>query len=74
MTCEITFIHNLPLNKSNPDLLVNFLQYGEYDASGNRIAYFSWVTDLMVTEENALHLVRAVVVRVGKWKMRRSTR
>jgi len=70
VTCEITFIHNLPLNKSNPDLLVNFLQYGEYDASGNRIAYFSWVTDLMVTEENALHLVRG---GRSRWKVENET-
>ena len=28
--CEIRFAHALPLNKSNADLLVNFLQYTEY--------------------------------------------
>ena len=27
--CEVTFAHQLPLNESNPDLLVNFLQYWE---------------------------------------------
>ena len=42
---EITFEHQLPLNESNPDLLVNFLQYAEYDSDGNTLKLFSWVTD-----------------------------
>ena len=55
---EITFVHQLPLNESNPDLLVNFLQYAEYDADGKPLKLFSWVTDLTITRDNALHLTR----------------
>ena len=35
MQCEIRFAHDLPLNKSNADLLVNFLQYTEYASDGS---------------------------------------
>lgn len=70
VTCEINFIHHLPLNKSNPDLRVNFLQYGEYDVSGNRTAYFSWVTDLRITQKNAFHLVRG---GRSRWKVENET-
>ena len=47
--CEVSFVHQLPLNESNPDLLVNFLQYAEYDADGEPLKLFSWVTDLTIT-------------------------
>ena len=33
--CEIRFVNQLPLNKSNADLLVSFLQYTEYAADGS---------------------------------------
>lgn len=55
--CEISFLHDLELNKSNLDLHVNFLQYLEYGPNGHRRKQFSWVTDLTIDEENARHLV-----------------
>jgi hypothetical protein len=69
-TYEISFTHNLSLNKSNPDLLVNFLQYHEYDADGNQVKVFSWVTDLPITEENAHKLTRGGRAR---WKIENET-
>ena len=59
VTCEIAFCNNLPLNKSNQDVRVNFLQYSEYDANGKRLKHFTWVTDLEITAENAAKFVRA---------------
>jgi len=68
--CEIRFVHDLPLNKSNTDLRVNFLQYTEYNADGSIRKQFSWVTDLTVTSENACHLVRG---GRSRWKIENET-
>ena len=68
--CEVTFTHQLPLNESNPDLLVNFLQYAEYDSDGNTLKLFSWVTDLTITRRNALHLTRG---GRSRWKIENET-
>jgi hypothetical protein len=68
--CEIAFVHGLPLNESNQDLLVNFLHYAEYDAEGHRQIYFTWITDLKITRQNARHLVRGGRAR---WKIENET-
>lgn len=68
--CEITFVHDLALNKENPDLRVNFLQYIEYGEDGNPRKQFSWVTDLVITPDNARHLVRGGRAR---WKVENET-
>ena len=68
--CEISFMMNLPLNKSNPDLRVNFLQYIEYDADGQEQLKFSWVTDLTITEDNAQELVRG---GRSRWRIENET-
>ena len=68
--CEIRFAHDLPLNKSNADLLVNFLQYTEYASDGSIRKRFSWVTDLTITHDNARHLVRGGRAR---WKIENET-
>ena len=70
VTHEISFTDNLPLNKSNPDVRVNFLQYSEYGPDGERVKHFSWVTDLTITEDNAAHLVRGGRAR---WKIENET-
>ncbi len=70
VTCEIGFADNLPLNKSNPDVRVNFLQYSEYGPDGERVKHFSWVTDLTITPDNAAHLVRGGRAR---WKVENET-
>jgi len=68
--CEIRFAHDLPLNKSNADLRVNFLQYTEYAADGSIRRRFSWVTDLTITRDNARRLVRGGRAR---WKIENET-
>lgn len=70
VTCEIGFTHNLPLNKSNADVRVNFLQYSEYGSDGQCIKTFSWVTDLEITEDNAAELVRG---GRSRWKIENET-
>ena len=68
--CEIRFSHDLPLNKSNADLLVNFLQYTEYASDGSIRKRFSWITDMTITRDNARHLVRGGRAR---WKIENET-
>ena len=55
--CEISFINGVPLNESNQDLQVNFLQYGEYGPDGAE-RHWSWVTDLEICRQNAPWLVK----------------
>jgi hypothetical protein len=68
--CEINFVLDLPLNKANPDLRVNFLQYIEFGPDGHESKRFSWVTDLTITRDNAGHLVRGGRCR---WKIENET-
>lgn len=70
MLCEIRFIENLSLNKTHPELLVNFLQYTEYGPDGHARKKFSWVTDLPITRDNAKELVRGGRAR---WKVENET-
>ena len=67
---EIRFVHDLPLNKSNPDVRVNFLHYVEYGPEGEVRRIMSWVTDLIITVENAPWLVRGGRAR---WKIENET-
>jgi hypothetical protein len=45
-----SFVNQMPLNKSNPDILVNFLEYWEVGKDKTR--HFSWVTDFTITKQN----------------------
>ena len=67
---SIAFVNGLPLNESNADLLVNFLQYMVHDTDGAVKQVFSWVTDLKITRGNARELVRAGRAR---WKIENET-
>lgn len=59
----------MPLNKSNPDLLVNVLEYWQV-GKDDEITKFSWVTDLPITEDNVMDLMRAGRAR---WKIENET-
>jgi hypothetical protein len=67
---EISFVNQVPLNESNPDLLVNFLHYVEYGPDGEARKVFTWVTDLRITPSNAQLLVRGGRTR---WKIENET-
>jgi hypothetical protein len=66
---EISFINDLPLNESNQDLRVNFLQYGAYGPHGEERTW-TWVTDLKISHQNARWLVRGGRCR---WKIENET-
>jgi hypothetical protein len=53
ITREVSWVWDVPLNESNQDLRVNFLEYREYDAQGKCCKTFTWITDLHVTHRNA---------------------
>jgi hypothetical protein len=55
---ELQFYNGLPLNDSNHSLLVNFIDCVIRDKKG-RVTHFSWVTDLLVTQDNVYSIARA---------------
>jgi len=63
------FINQVPLNQSNQDLLVNFLEYWQVDKHG-KTTKFSWVTDLPITRKNGVAIMRAGRAR---WKIENET-
>ena len=63
------FLNQVPLNKSNPDLLINVLEYWQIDKD-EKITKFSWVTDIQITEKNVFRLMQAGRAR---WKVENET-
>ncbi len=51
------FINKVPLNASNPDLLVNYLEYTE--TKGDRKYHISWVTNINLDQDNVHSVMRA---------------
>ena len=62
------FVNDVPLNASNPDVRVNFIEY--WEMSDNKGQHFSWVTDLRVNKRNVFHLMRGGRAR---WKIENET-
>jgi hypothetical protein len=65
---RFSFINDMPLNQSNPDLRVNFVEYWEIKAGKTQL--FSWVTDFSVTPLNVLMIMRGGRAR---WKVENET-
>lgn len=55
---ELGFCNNIPLNDANHDFFVNFIDCVIRDKKG-KITHFSWVTDLLITQENIYPIARA---------------
>jgi hypothetical protein len=62
------FVNDVPLNASNADLRVNFIEYWEVGAT--KVQHFSWVTDLRVHKRNVYALMRGGRAR---WKIENET-
>ncbi len=62
------FLNQVPLNASNQDLLVNFVEY--WEISDKKTQHFSWVTDLTVSEWNVYFVMRGGRAR---WKIENET-
>jgi hypothetical protein len=67
---SIAFVNQIPLNSSNPNLLVNYLFHAIHSPSGEIKTCFTWVTDLDITRGNAQHLARGGRCR---WKIENET-
>lgn len=65
-----SFINSVPLNKSNDDMMVNFLEYWQINIQTGKTMHFCWVTDFLVTEENMFKIMRGGRAR---WKIENET-
>jgi len=66
---QFRFINGISLNKSHPDLKVNFIEYRETRRNGKELN-FSWVTNIPITEKNVYQLMRGGRAR---WKIENET-
>lgn len=64
-----SFCNDLPLNKENQDVRVNFIECKQVDKKG-KITTFTWVTDHLITVENVAAIARAGRAR---WKIENET-
>jgi len=62
------FLNDAPLNASNTDVRVNFLEY--WEIKGDKIQHFTWVTDFTITLNNAFDLMRG---GRSRWKIENET-
>src|SRR5437867_6976338 len=62
------FVNDVPLNASNPDVRVNFIEY--WEMGNDKVQHFSWVTDLRVSQRNVFRLMRGGRAR---WKIENET-
>lgn len=70
VTAEVSWVYGVPLNESNPDLRVDFLEYNAYDADGKLLKHFTWITDLHITLRNAWLFARGGRAR---WRIENET-
>lgn len=68
MVHRFSFLNQVPLNESNQDVLVNFIEY--WEVTPNNVIHFSWVTDFTVTKGNAHQIMRGGRAR---WKIENET-
>jgi len=62
------FINQAPLNESQQDVLVNFLEY--WEIKGDQVHHFSWITDFTLKKWNV-----GLIMRGGRarWKIENET-
>jgi len=62
------FGNDVPLNASNADVLVNFIEY--WEIGPDQVQHFSWVTDLRVSTRHVFRLMQGGRAR---WKIEHET-
>jgi len=67
-THRFLFLNQVPLNESNQDLLINFLEY--WEITPEKTQHFSWVTDFTIEKGNAYELMLGGRAR---WKIENET-
>ena len=68
VTHRFRFLNDAPLNESNTDVRVNFLEY--WEIKGDKSRHFSWITDFAISEHNAFDLMRG---GRSRWKIENET-
>lgn len=63
-------VYDAPLNKSNQDVRVTFVEYWEENTKTGKIQRFSWIIDLDITEDNVFLFMRGARAR---WKIENET-
>jgi hypothetical protein len=66
---QFRFLNEVALNKSNPDVRVNVLEYMQTDPKGKETV-FSWVTNIHIIQTNAFALMKGGRAR---WKIENET-
>jgi hypothetical protein len=64
------FLNETSLNQANLELKVNLLVYDEFNTKTGKLQRFSWVTDFLITRDNAYTLMRGGRCR---WKIENET-
>src|SRR5881409_2705116 len=62
------FVNDIPLNASNANVRVNFIEY--WEIGDDKVQHFSWVTDIRVSKRNVYRLMRGGRAR---WKIENET-
>ncbi len=70
ITHVFSFCNNQPLNESNQDVQINFLEYWEINNKTGKTQHFTWVTDFQITQKNVYQLMRGGRAR---WKIENET-
>lgn len=66
---QFRYLNDVALNKSNPDIRVNFLEYMQTDPKGKE-TLFSWVTNIPITQANVVMIMRG---GRSRWKIENET-
>jgi hypothetical protein len=71
ITHRFRILNEVPLNQSNQELPVNFIEYWEHAKDTDEITYHNtWITDFTLTRENAYTIMRGGRAR---WKIENET-
>lgn len=66
---QIRFLNEIPLNASNKDLKVNFIEIHITNKKG-KVMRFSWVTNILISEKNMHQIIKGGRAR---WKIENET-
>lgn len=68
-TIDLKWVNDVPLNDSNQQLMVNYLECTETKKNG-KVTKFTWVTDIHITKNNVYQIMRGGRAR---WKIENET-
>jgi hypothetical protein len=66
---QFRYLNDVALNKSNPDVRVNFLEYMQTDPKGKE-TLFSWVTNIRLNQDNVFSIMKG---GRSRWKIENET-